>query len=214
MVSWVRFALQRFSFLCCAVRGWEVTLLRPEYHSLFLAAVYLDDQRYIETDVADMFCLLDGRQLVEYVLPVDAIASESIDGEIADSERGEVLEEVRALRRVDLEFVYAGFHNDLCCTDMTPPYGNAEPWVAAAPTAGTDEHIGGSLLGVFSQRRILRLCVLSVCWGVVGVLCQEGSVYLLNFLSNGRGVGSCKSFRLDIDNIAYLIEDAVPDGTV
>ena len=92
-----------------------------------------------------MLRFLYGRQLIEDFLTVDAIASECIDGEIAYTERGEILEEMGALRWVDLETVYAGFYNDMRSTDMAPPDGDAQPRVAASPSAGADEEVTASL---------------------------------------------------------------------
>ena len=95
--------------------------------------------------MADVLRLLDGGQGIEDVLAVDAVAAEGVDGEVADAERGEVLEEVGALAGVDLEVVQAGFYDDLRGADVRPLDGDAQPRVAAPPAAGADEEIGSSL---------------------------------------------------------------------
>ena len=86
-----------------------------------------------------MFCFLNGGQLVENFLPIDAVASEGVDGEVADAERGEVLEEVCALARIDLEAVQSCLDNDLGCADLRPLDRDAKPRVGASPTARADK---------------------------------------------------------------------------
>ena len=71
----------------------------------FLAAIDFDGEGLGQANVADVFCLLNSRQLVEDFLTVDAVASEGVDGEVADAQRCEVLEEVCALTGVNLETV-------------------------------------------------------------------------------------------------------------
>ena len=61
--------------------------------------------------MSNVFCLLYGRQLVEFFLPIDAITSEGIDSQVAYAKRGEVLEEVRTLAWVNLEAVKTCLHN-------------------------------------------------------------------------------------------------------
>ncbi len=65
--------------------------------------VNFDGERLGESDVTHELSLFDCRHGIESRLIVDTIATEGIDREIGDAERGEVLEEVCALRRVDLE---------------------------------------------------------------------------------------------------------------
>ena len=109
-----------------------------QHDCFLLAAIDLDGQRGWQADVADMLCLLHGGQCVEDFLPVDAVTSEGVDGEVADAKRGEVLEEVGALAGVHLEAVQPCLHDDLGSTDVAPLDGYAEPRVAASPTAGAD----------------------------------------------------------------------------
>ena len=59
-------------------------------------AIYLDGERGVETDVTDEVGLLDSGKGVEPCLVEEAVALEGIDGEIGDTERGEVLEEVES----------------------------------------------------------------------------------------------------------------------
>ena len=88
--------------------------------------------------MADVLCLLDGGELVEDFLTVDAVATEGVDGEVADAKRREVLEEVGALAGVNLEAVQTGLHDDLRRADVRPFDGDAEPRVAAPPAARAD----------------------------------------------------------------------------
>ena len=102
---------------------------------LFLAAIDFDGEGRGETDVADMGGFLDGGEVVEDFLTIDAVASEGVDGEVADAKGGEVLEEVGALRGVNLEAIQACLHDDLCRADLRPLDGNAKPRVGTSPTA-------------------------------------------------------------------------------
>ena len=88
------------------------------YHCFLLATIDFDGERLWQTDVTNVFCLLNSRQFVENFLSVDTVASESIDGEVANAKRGEVLEEVRALARVNLEAVQACLNDNLGGTNL------------------------------------------------------------------------------------------------
>ena len=57
-------------------------------------------QRLAETNVAHMRRLFYGRHSVENLLAEESHAFVLVDGEIADTETGEVLEEVSALTRI------------------------------------------------------------------------------------------------------------------
>ena len=114
--------------------------------------------------MSNVFCLLYGRQFVEFFLPIDAITSEGIDSQVAYAKRGKVLEEVRTLAWVNLEAVQTCLHNDLSGADMTPFHGNSQPRVAASPSARTDEEVGRvgilqelpvDFLNLFGNRRIV-----------------------------------------------------------
>ena len=109
-----------------------------EDDSFLLAAIDFDGEGRGQADVAHVLRLLDGGQPVENVLTVDAVAPEGVDGEIADAQRREVLEEVRALAGINLETVKSCLHDDLSCADMRPFDGDAEPRVAASPAARAD----------------------------------------------------------------------------
>ena len=116
----------------------SLTLCFREDDGFFFAAIDFDGEGRGKADVADVFCFLDGGEVVEDFLTIDAIASEGVDGEVADAKGGEVLEEVGALRGVNLEAIQASLHDDLCRADLRPLDGNAEPRVAASPTARAD----------------------------------------------------------------------------
>ena len=113
-----------------------------------------------------------------------------IDGEIADTKRGEVLEEVSALRGVDAIVGECHLGDDACTGDVRPLHRNAKPRIAGAPTAGSNE-------------------------GIAATRCQELLVepfYLHCYL---RIVGCIVVLvGLHIDYIAYIIDDAVTEGVV
>ena len=135
--------------------------------------------------MTNVLCLLYGRQLVEHLLPIDAIASEGIDGKVANAKRCQVLEEVGALTWVDLKAVETSFYNDLRGTDMRPLHRNAQPRVTASPTTWTDEEIRS-----------------------IGVL-QERAVDALYLFSNCRIVAGRVALGLDVNDVFYVCVDAV-----
>ena len=131
-----------------------------------MARVNAEPGENLEADVPDMLGLFNGRKLVKDVLPVDAVATERINRQIANAKRGEVLKEVRALTRVNLEAIESCLYNNLRSTDVTPLHRNAEPRVAASPTTRSDEEVR-------TRARLNR---------------QESSVNLLNLFGNRRVV--------------------------
>ena len=62
--------------------------------------------------VSDLFVILDCWQRVEDVFAIYTVVAEGIDGEIADSETREVLEEVGALAWIDLEVLEPSLNDD------------------------------------------------------------------------------------------------------
>lgn len=62
--------------------------------------------------MTQVFGLLDCWQRVEDVFAKYTVVAEGIDGEIADSETREVLEEVGALAWIDLEVLESSFNDD------------------------------------------------------------------------------------------------------
>ena len=107
---------------------------------MFLA-VHHDLHGTLKADVADILCFLNGRHTVEDVLLEQTIARVGVDGEVADTERREVLEEVGALRGVDVVVLETGLDDDAGCRDVGPLDGNAQSVVAGAPAARADEHV-------------------------------------------------------------------------
>ena len=81
--------------------------LRFEDHAFAGLAVHQHHQRRGELQVTDAAVLLDGRLRGE-PFPIDeAFAGVGIDGEVANLEGGQVLEEVAALRRDDAKVAEA-----------------------------------------------------------------------------------------------------------
>ena len=70
-----------------------------------------------EADMAHMLRLLDGRERIEPVGTTDSLTTPSVDSEVADTKRCEVLKEVRALRGVDVISLYTQLHYDAGCGD-------------------------------------------------------------------------------------------------
>ena len=78
---------------------------------------------------------------VENIFLYDAVATEVVNSEIADTEGGEVLEEVGSLRRIYTIVLQSLLHDDSCRRDVRPFHGDAQPVVAGAPTSGTYEDV-------------------------------------------------------------------------
>ncbi len=70
-----------------------------------------------EADMAHMLRLLDGRERIKPVGTTDSLTTPSVDSEVADTKRCEVLKEVRALRGVDLISLDTQLHYDAGCGD-------------------------------------------------------------------------------------------------
>ena len=91
---------------------------------MLLLAIHHDFQGTVEADVAHKLRFLNGRHAVEDGLLQHTIASIGVDGEVADTKGGEVLEEVGALRRVDMIVLQASLNNDTSGRDMGPLDGD------------------------------------------------------------------------------------------
>ena len=89
--------------------GWQ------QHHAVLFLAVHHDFQRTIEADVTHKFGLFDGGHTVEDFLLQYAIAGVGINGEVTDTERGEVLEEVGALRWVYMIVLQTCLNDDTSC---------------------------------------------------------------------------------------------------
>ncbi len=124
---------------------------------------------------------------VEEVVAVDAVAEVVVDGEVADAEGGEVLEEVRALTGVYAVVLQAGLDDDLGRGYGGPLDGYAEPRVAAAPTAGPDEDVAAFLLEVLT-------------------------VDLGNLVGDGGVHGGAPVVGLDVHDVLDIGDDAVAEG--
>ena len=103
--------------------------------------VHHDLQGLLEADVAHVLGLFDGGQCIEHFLTEEAVARVGADGEVADTERGEVLEEMRALRGIDMVALECRLDDDAGGGDVRPLDGDAEPGVAGAPAAWADEDL-------------------------------------------------------------------------
>ena len=76
-------------------------LLGFKYYSDIFFPVYFDGYGLFEGDYPDSFRFLFGGQAVQVIDVVDAVVYKRVDGEVSYAERGQVLEKVRSLARVD-----------------------------------------------------------------------------------------------------------------
>ncbi len=88
---------------------------------MLLLTIHHDFQGTVEADVAHKLRFLNGRHTIEDGLLQHTIASVGVDGEVADTKGGEVLEEVGALRRVDMIVLQASLNNDTGCRERGCP---------------------------------------------------------------------------------------------
>ena len=109
-------------------------------------AVHHDFDGVGEADVAHVLRLLNGRQRVEHAGLQNTVTRIGVDGEVTHAKRGEVLEEVRALRGIYVVVLQSGLHDDACCGDVRPLHGDAQPVVARTPTARADQDVVLSLI--------------------------------------------------------------------
>ena len=134
--------------------------------------------------MAEIFGFFHRRQGVQIFFIEPAISLKRIDREIANPERRQILEEMRSLARIDTIVLQPAFHNDAGIADMRPFHRNAQPGIAAAPTAGTDQDI-------------------------VLFLCGEPAVHLLDVVSYQLVVGRVESTGLHIYDILHIRHDAM-----
>ena len=102
---------------------------------MLLLTIHHDFQGTVEADVAHKLRFLNGRHAVEDGLLQHTIASVGVDGEVADTKGGEVLEEMGALRGVDMIVLQASLNDDTGSRDVGPLDGDAQPIVAGATTS-------------------------------------------------------------------------------
>ena len=139
--------------------------------------------------VADVFCLFHSRLGIEECLVVHTVVHVGVDGEVADAERGEVLEEVRPLAGVNAVVGQSGFHDDACGRYVRPLHGDAQPGVAASPASRSYQDVVASLL-------------------------EEALVYSFNLPGYFGVVRGAVSLRLDVDHVVQVVHDAVPQRVV
>ena len=69
-----------------------------------------------------------------------------IHREVADAQRGKILEKVGALGGRHHQVAETAFHNDAGTADLVPGNGNAQPGIAAAPAPNPHEDVPAPLL--------------------------------------------------------------------
>ena len=117
-----------------------------------------------------LYCWLS----IEKLLIIDSVADIIVDSEVANAEAGQVLEEVCTLARVYTVICQPSLNDDLGGRNMRPLDWHAQPRVAAAPSARTNEDIIASLI-------------------------EEAPVDALYLVGNGRIVRCGIPIGLDVD---------------
>src|SRR5919106_4457191 len=112
-------------------------------HSLPLAAVHLHQHGCVQAEMADV-CLVAAVGLGVEPVPVDGSVV-GVDGEVADVEGGQVLEEMAALRGHDFEVAQAGLDDHFRARHLIPCDRDAEPGIARAPASDADQDVRSAL---------------------------------------------------------------------
>ena len=89
-------------------------LLFGEHIAQLLLAIDLDGEGLWEAHMAHVSRFLHGREGIKGGTIVDSITIEVVDGEIAHTEGGEVLEKVGALRRIHAIVGQSSLNDDAC----------------------------------------------------------------------------------------------------
>ncbi len=89
----------------------------------------------------DIFGFKSCGSCIQEILVNESVAGMRVNGEISHTERSEILEKMRALRRVYMVVLDSRFNDNPCLAYVGPFHGNSEPGVTAAPPSRTDEHI-------------------------------------------------------------------------
>ena len=105
-------------------------LLHFHHNTQFLFPINFYDQRFFKPDVAYIFIFVAGFELRKVIQIVNPIINKGIKRKITNPERGKVLEEVRALARVDAIILKARLNNEPCGRNLWPFYRNAQPGVS------------------------------------------------------------------------------------
>ena len=111
-------------------------------HSPVRTAVHADPQRAVEAHVPQVGAFVEGLAGVEQILAEDAVAAEGVDRQVSYAQRGDVLEEVRALRGLDVEPLDAALDDHLCLGDVGPLDRDAQERVRRPPAARAYQYIG------------------------------------------------------------------------
>ena len=134
--------------------------------------------------MAEVLGLFDRRKQIQVFLIKPAIALERIDCKITYAKRGQVLEEMRTLARIDPIIFQTALYDYPSITDMRPLDRNTQPRITTSPTPGPYEDI--SLVGT-----------------------GELPVHLFYIVSHQLIVGSVKRSAFHINNVLYIIDNAI-----
>ena len=122
-----------------------------------LLTVHHDTEGFGQAYVADVLRLTDSGHTIEKFLAEEGSVGRTfatalsrfcsiagINGKVADAKRGEVLEEMSALRRVDAIVGKCHLSDDACTGDVRPLHRDAKPRIAGTPAARSHEGIATS----------------------------------------------------------------------
>ena len=114
--------------------------------------------------MANILRFLNGRHLIEQFLTEDSIAGIRVNGEVANAEARQILEEVRSLRGVYVVVLQTCLYNNPSSRDMRPFHGYAKPIVTTASTAWANKDV----VLPFIQELAVQLFYLGCNHGVIG----------------------------------------------
>ena len=139
-------------------------------------------QRLLELQVTHCAVLGDRRLRLEPA-PVDGAAR---GGEVADAERNDILEEVRALARLDRHVCQLALDDGASARNLRPVYRDAKPRVGRAPAARADEQVGAPRA-------------------------RQLAVQLLDDLRGFARLGAVEPVGVDVDDVTYLLDDTIAE---
>ena len=159
------------------------------HYTQTFAAVHLDYQRLFKVDNTQILALPYGRLGGQEGFVEPSLAFKRVDGEVAYTKGGHVLEEVSTLTRFDAVALESAFRDDAGLTDLRPFYRDAQVGVAASPASGTNEDVVATLVTVFA-------------------------VDLLNIVSNQLIVHLAELVALYINHVVNVVDNAVAQAAV
>lgn len=130
------------TFLMAIQRQLFPSFLRNQDGSLLLLTIHQNSHRVLKAYMTDILRLLYSRHCIQdFLIYKAAFTCICIYRKVSHAKRGEVLEEVSTLTRIDIVILQSHLYDNPGSADMRPFYRYTQIMVAGAPTARTYQHI-------------------------------------------------------------------------